>query len=40
MRKLLVYSLIALAGSALLALAWWGWFNAGLSVLQLDGFIC
>ena len=25
---------------ALLALAWRGWFQAGLSLLQLDGFIC
>ncbi len=40
MRKQLVYGLILLVLAALLALSWWGWSKAGLSLLQLDGFIC
>ena len=40
MRKRLVYTLILLVLAALLALALWGWSKAGLSLLQLDGFIC
>ena len=40
MRKQLVHGLIALALCALLALAGLGWSKAGLSLLQLDGFIC
>ena len=40
MRKQLVYGLSLLLLVALLALAWWGWTKAGLSLLQLDGFIC
>lgn len=43
MRKQLVHGLIVLGLCALLALAWWawwGWSKAGLSLLQLDGFIC
>lgn len=40
MRKQLVYGLSLLLLAALLALAWWGWTKAGLSLLQLDGFIC
>lgn len=40
MRKQLVHCLIVLGLCALLALAWWGWSKAGLSLLQLDGFIC
>lgn len=40
MRKQLVYALGLLLLLALLALAWWGWSRAGLSLLQLDSFIC
>ena len=40
MRKQLVYGLSLLLLAVLLALAWWGWTKAGLSLLQLDGFIC
>lgn len=40
MRKQLAYVLTSLLLLALLALAWWGWSQAGLSLLQLDGFIC
>lgn len=40
MRKQLICSLSLLLLLALLALAWWGWTKAGLSLLQLDSFIC
>lgn len=40
MRKHLVRYLILLLLALILALSWWGWSRAGLSLLQLDGFIC
>lgn len=40
MSKLLIRLVAGLLLAGLLGLAWWGWSRAGLSLLQLDGFIC
>lgn len=40
MRKYLIRTLLFMLLAALLALSWWGWSSAGLSLLQLNSFIC
>lgn len=39
-RKVLTLSALALGFSLLLALAWWGWRQGGLALLQLGVGIC
>lgn len=39
-RKVLTISAVALAFGLLLALAWWGWRQGGLALLQLGVGIC
>lgn len=39
-RKVLTISAVTLAFGLLLALAWWGWRQSGLALLQLGVGIC
>lgn len=39
-RKLLTFSAVAVGLGLLLALAWWGWHQGGLALLQLGVGIC
>ncbi|WP_269451537.1 hypothetical protein [Ectopseudomonas composti] len=39
-RKVLTLSALALGFGVLLALAWWGWRQGGLALLQLGVGIC
>ena len=39
-RKLLTLCALALGFGVLLALAWWGWHQGGLALLQLGVGIC
>jgi hypothetical protein len=39
-RKGLMFSAVALTFGLLLALAWWGWRQGGLALLQLGVGIC
>ncbi|WP_279630459.1 hypothetical protein [Pseudomonas sichuanensis] len=40
MNRLLGRGLLALAAVLLLALAWWGWHQGGLALLQLGMSLC
>ncbi|WP_275546170.1 MULTISPECIES: hypothetical protein [unclassified Pseudomonas] len=39
-RKALTFGAVALGFASLLALAWWGWRQGGLALLQLGVGIC
>ncbi|WP_296270524.1 hypothetical protein [Pseudomonas sp. UBA6323] len=39
-RKALTFGAVALGLASLLALAWWGWRQGGLALLQLGVGIC
>jgi len=40
MNRFLAQGLVALAGALLLVLAWWGWHQGGMALMQLGMGVC